>query len=119
MKTERVLGFILLLVGIAVVGYTLIASFQIFTGKTIPPQVFSEVMQAQPSSQVFKGQVGSLEAIQGQIENAVGAQLKAFIPKGAIPRALNLFAWSLLAGIMILGGSKIAGLGVRLLKSEK
>ncbi len=109
MKTERVLGFLLLLVGLSVIGYTLFASFQIFSNKAAPPQLFSEERAAASLKTGAKD-------LQGQIEGAIGDQLKAFIPSSAIPRMLNLLAWSFLASLLILGGTQVAGLGIKLLK---
>ncbi len=109
MKTERVLGFLLLLVGLSVIGYTLFASFQMFSNKAMPPQLFSEERTNTPPK------TGASD-LQGQIESAIGDQLKAFIPSSAIPRMLNLLAWSFLASLLILGGTQVAGLGIKLLK---
>lgn len=109
MKTERALGFLLLLAGLGIIGYTLFSSFQIFSNKTAPPQLFAEERAASPLKTGAKD-------LQGQIEGAIGDQLKAFIPSSAIPRMLNLLAWSFLASLLILGGTQVAGLGIKLLK---
>lgn len=109
MKTERALGFLLLLVGLGLIGYTLFASFQMFSNKAMPPQLFSEERPDAPLKAEESG-------IQGQIESVIGEQLQAFIPSSAIPRILNLLAWSILAGLLMLGGSQVAGLGIKLLK---
>ena len=109
MKPERALGFLLLLVGLSVIGYTLFISFQMFSNKVMPPQLFSEEQASAPLK-------AGANDLQGQIEGAIGDQLKAFIPSSAIPRILNLLAWSILASLLMFGGGQVAGLGIKLLK---
>jgi hypothetical protein len=38
------------------------------------------------------------------------------IPIGAVSKVLNLLSWSLFAGILIIAGGVISGIGVKLVK---
>ena len=53
------------------------------------------------------------EIIQEQIEK----QLEKLLPKDTLPKLLNLVAWSILAGILIFGGSQISNIGIKLIKA--
>jgi len=57
--------------------------------------------------------------VQAQLQKAMGEQLKGLIPSDFITKTLNLTVWSMLAFILMSGGSKISGLGIKLIKEEK
>jgi len=99
-------GIILLLGGIAVIAYTLFASFNIFTGEDPAPQIF-----VSEKSIVFP-----IEGTEGQIQQMINNQLKEILPASSIFEMLNLAAWSILAGILIFGGAQISSLGIKLIK---
>jgi len=106
--TERILGFFFLCLGVAIIGFALFSSFQVFTAKTAAPQIFSALDQqetAKPTSE-----------LEGQLQNVLSQQLKGFIPADTVPKILNLSVWSLFLGLLIFGGGQIAGIGVKLLK---
>jgi hypothetical protein len=103
---KKILALVLIILGLAVIFYSLYSSFSIFTGKTEAPEIFA-TPQATES-------VGSQD-IQAQLQNMVSEQLKGMLPVDSIATFLNLASWSVFAGILILGGAQIAGLGVKLL----
>lgn len=94
--TERILGFFFLFLGVGIIAFALFSSFQVFTGKTVPPQIFS--------------------ALEQQASNILQEQLKEFIPPNTVPKILNLSVWSLFLGLLMFGGGQISGIGVKLLK---
>lgn len=107
MIVERILGFFFLLLGVAIIGFALFSSFQVFTAKTAPPQIFSVLDQ--PVAKTGAGE-------EGQIQNLVQEQLKGLIPTNTVPKMLNLSVWSIFLGLLMFGGGQIAGIGARLLK---
>jgi hypothetical protein len=109
MKTNQIIGWLLLALGIAIIFYSIFSSFNIFTGKTAAPQIFKSEVQKTSLSQ--KG--GSLES---QFQEMIREQLKGFIPADTLPKILNLVVWSIFAWILIMAGGQIAGLGIKLLK---
>lgn len=108
-STTKIVGFILLASGIALIGWTLINSYNIFTGKTSAPEIF---VMPKTSAPVQNGTTD----IQAQIQQMLGEQLKGMLPANSVPQLLNLTVWSVLATILILGGGQIAGLGIKLIK---
>jgi len=105
---KKILGLILLFLGIVIILYTLYSSFNIFTAKTTAPEIFK--LEAQVSSQ--KGAQG----IEAQFQEMIEEQLKGIIPVDSVSTLLNLISWSILAGILIFGGAQISSLGIKLIK---
>jgi len=107
---KRSTGWILLLVGILIIFWSLYSSYNIFTAKTPAPEIFKEKEEKVLSPEV---KPGDLEA---QMEKMIGEQLKGILPADSIPQLLNLISWSIFAGILIFGGTQISGLGIKLIK---
>lgn len=106
---KRPLGFVLLFGGLFIIFYGLYSSYNIFTGKEAAPVIFGVVEQ--PSV----AKAGSQD-LQAQLQEMLGNQLKGMLPAELMPKFLNLFSWSIFAGILILGGGQISGLGIKLIK---
>ncbi len=108
--SSQIAGWTLLIVGIIIIVWTLISSYNIFTAKAAAPQFFE-----MPKEEVSI-QKGDTQDIQAQLQKMIGEQLKGFLPADAITKILNLTVWSMLAFLLITGGSQIAGLGIKLIK---
>lgn len=106
METNKIIGYFLLLVGILLITIPLWHTYNIFTGKVSPAQVFIK-----PVSLTVNNQVGPYD-IPGQIQNA----LIKVIPIDFINSTLNLGSWLVLLWVLIYGGGKIAEIGVKLIK---
>ena len=107
--TKKILGIILLLGGIIIILYSLNASYGIFMEKNTAPEIFK-------AEQKITSQKGGVQDLQAQLQAMLQDQLKGLLPAGSLPELLNLVSWSIFAGILIFGGSSIAGLGIKLLK---
>ena len=105
---KKILGLILLFVGLIIILYSLYSSFNIFTAKTSAPEIFKV-------QELTTGQKGA-SGVEAQIQQMISEQLKGMLPVGSFSQLLNLIAWSILAGILIFGGSQIASLGIKLIK---
>jgi hypothetical protein len=103
-------GWVLLLAGLAIILWTLYSSYNIFTAKTEAPEIFKATKKEAVSPK--KG----TQDLQAQMEKMIEEQLKGILPVDFLPRLLNLIAWSIFAGILIFGGTQIAGLGIKLIK---
>ena len=103
---KKILALTLIIIGLAVIFYSLYASFNIFTGKVGAPEIF----QTPPVTK----SVGSQD-IQSQLQNMISEQLKGMLPLDSITTFLNLASWSIFAGILVFGGAQISGLGIKLL----
>ena len=109
-KLQKFSGWILLLVGVGIILWSLYSSYNIFTAKTTAPEIFK---MAEKETVLPKKETQKLET---QIQEMIGEQLKGMLPVGSITTLLNLIAWSIFAGILIFGGAQIANLGIKLIK---
>lgn len=112
MNINKITGYLLLVLGVVIILFSLYYSFNIFTAKTPAPEVFPAIWNEEESEKELKPEGD----VQAQAEKMVKEQLKEIIPIGYLPKLFNLISWSLLAGILIFGGSKISGLGIKLMK---
>lgn len=116
MNVQKILGFTLVIGGIGLILYSLYASFTFFTGSAAPPEIFSiETLGPKAGEKGFS--LDSPQDLASQIPKLLESQLQGMLPAGLIPKMLNLTVWSIFAGLLMLGGGQIAGLGIRLLKS--
>ncbi len=103
---KRILGVVLIVIGLAVIFYGLYTSFNIFSGKAAAPEIF-KMPPAQKST--------DSQDVQSQLQNIIGEQLKGMLPVGSVTTFFNLISWSIFAGILVFGGAQISGLGIKLL----
>lgn len=110
---NKIIGYILLAIGLAIISWTLYQSYTIFTDKTSAPMIFKTQITQQKK---INNQLDLQQQMQEQINKVIGNQISELLPADTLPKILNLFSWSILAGILILGGGQIAGLGIRMIK---
>lgn len=111
----KIFGWVLLVGGVLIILWTLYYSFNIFTGKTAAPEIFKVPVQAVSAPAPAKVPT-SIGDIQQELGNVVGEQLKSMLPTDTLPKILNLTILSMLAGLLIFGGSQVASLGIKLIK---
>lgn len=113
MNLPKIFGWVILLIGIIIIGWSLYSSYNIFTGRAPLPEIFKFTPQKEeiPEEVSLKP-----EEIQKQIELLIKQQLEKLIPRDFIAKILNLISWSILAVIFFFGGSKISELGIKLIK---
>ena len=116
MKARQILAWILLSVAIILIFYALYSSYLIFTGKRLPPEIF-KFHKKQASDQITGKAIGPQAQIQQQIQGIVASQIQDMIPADSLPNLLNLSSWSMFVFILLSGGSRIFGLGIKLLKA--
>ncbi|PIS34813.1 MAG: hypothetical protein COT37_00685 [Parcubacteria group bacterium CG08_land_8_20_14_0_20_43_9] len=115
MVGNKIIGIILLILGLLVIFWGLYSSYNIFKGNQALPQVFR-------SEEIDFGLDGAESEtgapdIQKQMEETVSSQLAKIFPPGTFLKLMNLVSWSIFAWILILGGGKIAGLGIKLMSN--
>jgi len=103
---NKILGYVLLLIGLAIILTTLYGSYKIFTDKIPVPNLFSV-----PTEKISSGG----DTLQTQMEEIIRKQIGDIIPFDSVSKILNLISWSILAGILIIGGAQIGGLGIKLI----
>lgn len=117
MKLENLSGWVLLLVGLVIILWGLYSAYNVFTGKTVAPEIFKIPEEGPKVSLPAQGKIPlSQVEPQKEMEKMVGEQLKGLIPSETFSKLLNLISWSLFLGILIFAGGQIAGLGIKLIK---
>ena len=111
MSFNKILGYILLFVGLAIIFWTLYNSYNIFTAKVTAPEIFKVSETEDVSSSKSKAQ-----DLQAQMEETIREQFKNMLPPDMLPNLLNLVSWSVIAGILIFSGSSISNIGIKLIK---
>lgn len=115
MTAKQIVGWFLLSMGVLLIAWTLYSSWQIFTGKAAAPEIF----KVASSVAAKRPQGGGTKDLQAQAQELVSQtlkeQLQQFLPIDYTPKLLNLFSWSIFAGILLFGGGQIAGMGIKLL----
>ena len=109
MNLNKIIGYILLICGLVIIGFTLFESYNIFNGKVSVPLVF----KIQTSEQ--KASSNNSFDLQKQLDEAIKKQLTEVLPPETFSKILNMLSWSMFSGILIFGGSQIAGLGIRMI----
>jgi len=111
----KIFGWGLLVAGLIIIGWTLYSSYNIFIGKAAMPEIFEIEEATGTTTQAGKTPTSPTE-VQQEMEKMIGEQLKGLLPADVLPKILNLSVWSMLAFILIFGGSQISGLGIKLIK---
>ena len=111
MNINKILGYILLVAGLLLMSASIYQSYNIFTGKASSPMLF-KVQAPLPSK---TGQATGQQDLQNQMSQEISKQLAGMIPADTLPKILNVSSWALLAALLIFGGAKIAGLGIKLI----
>ena len=111
----KIFGWVLLIAGIILIGWTLLSTYNIFTGERPAPEIFK--VAEKEAILPEKGKVKGLETmLEEKMKEMMGEQLKEIFPTEFIPKLLNLIVWSILAGILIFGGAQISSFGIKLIK---
>ncbi len=117
MKAKKIIGWALLTVGLLLIFWTLYSTYNIFTVKEGAPEIFKIEKQALPKEE-NKTNFASPEELQDEMKKIIEEQIKETIPPELISKLLNLISWSVFASILIFGGSRISGIGIKLIKGE-
>lgn len=117
MSVNKIIGWVFVFIGIAIISYSVYSSFNIFTGKSLAPEIFSVSLE---QISRYREEADSNQNLEEQAKNQanemVKQQLGEMIPDGSFPKFFNLISWSLFTGILIFAGSKISEIGIRLVK---
>ncbi len=121
MELNKILGLVLLIIGLLIIFWGFYSAYSVFKGEAGLPNVFSaqeiEDLEEQDTG-LQQPQTGALspEKLQENMEEMMQEQIGKLLPSGTLMQMLNLIAWSIFIWILIYGGGKIAGLGIKLLK---
>lgn len=107
MAVKQIIGWFFVALGVAIILYSLYNSFQIFNGLKNAPSIFvtqESIIKNPAESSILPEEI----AIQFQ------QYLKNVMPPSNVNQLLNLISWSIFSWILIIGGSHIANLGIKL-----
>lgn len=112
MKIEKIIGWLLIFVGLSVIGWTMYQSYSIFTAKIPVPEIFQLEKTQEETDAYGKAKLSPEEEMGKMFQE----QLKEALPIDFLPKLFNLISWSILAIILFWGGAQVSGIGVKLLK---
>lgn len=124
--TEKITGYLLLIIGIIFVILPAFSVYQVCTGKIKPYPLFnmngisidisSQIAAAQPSLNLSPDVLKALKITQTPTTTTPTIKPTEIIPAALINDSSNIFIHILLMGFIAGMGQKIASLGVQLLK---
>jgi len=118
MEFQKISGWFLLIIGLAILGWSIYSSFNIFTAKASAPQIFKMENKTIQTANNGAAKMPTTPAeIQKQMENIVAEQLKQIIPIEVLNNLFNLLGWAIFAIFLVFAGFYIASLGVKLIKN--
>ena len=113
---KKIFGWIILIIGILVIVWGIWTSYQIFTGQIPVYEVFtSETIEG---TSLADTKINLNLPMEEQIQQIIKDQIGQIIPQESMFKFFNLGAWWIFMMILMLGGGKLAIIGVNLLKGE-
>ncbi|MDD4661870.1 MAG: hypothetical protein PHG24_01135 [Candidatus Pacebacteria bacterium] len=109
LAVKKTLGWIFLALGIVIILFTTLQTYNYFTGVDVFPELFYGAVETQSSS-------ASSDSLNAMMESMLSSQLNSFISKDSITLLLNMTAWSLFAFFMVFAGGKLFELGLKVMK---
>ena len=119
---KQIVGWILLGLGVSIIIWGLMSSYQYFTGKKAAPEIFkSQQIETQKEAAEGGGkkQLSPQEQAQQEMQKAITEQIGQMLPADFLPKVLNLGIWLMFVWVLIMAGGKISGIGIQLLKADK
>lgn len=130
---EKTVGSILLVAGLAIIGYSLYSGVNVFVKSQEPPEIFKPIEAAKPAESSSASVDPAKELpknineinpadLQKMISGNVSPEIiKSIIPPeifGYAPRFMNYSVFSIFLWILMMAGGKISALGVSLIKTN-
>ncbi len=120
--SRKIIGWLLLLAGLAIIFWAIFSSYNIFTGAKEVPTLFKIEQPAAVSSSPQQPASGAMEQdLQEQakkiIQGQIGEHLKEMMPSEFISKIFNLISWAIFVGLLVFAGGRVAGIGVKLLNN--
>ncbi len=113
MLGNKIIGIILLILGILMIFWSLYVSYNIFQDKKPVPEIFRPSAES-AATKIDKG--STPQEVDQQIKQTVQEQMANILPQENIYKLLNLIAWSIFAWLVIVAGAKVSSLGIGMLK---
>lgn len=112
--SEKVIGYILIVVGILTMLLTALSVYQVFTKKAKPVELFNFKPISVDAGQIL---AGSLPPEADQFVNQDAPSFKQeLVPADILNETSNIFAHIFLMGFIMSLGQKLASLGIQLVR---
>lgn len=130
---EKILGSILLFLGLAIIGYALFLGVRVFVNGQEPPEIFKPIAVVTnpvetPAANSSAPTPKNLNEIDpADLQKMIGSNLltpemiKSIIPPetfGYATRLMNFSVFSLFLWVLITAGAKVSSLGIALIKTN-
>ncbi|MFA6376012.1 MAG: hypothetical protein WCX69_01270 [Candidatus Paceibacterota bacterium] len=121
LNTKKIFGWVVIVIGLVVIGQAINTSYQFFTAKADFPVVFKAPAAVQNVAPEPKLNVETTtpEQAQAQLQQAMGAAtnqaIANILPADAISKLLNAIVWSIFATFLVYAGAHIAGIGIKMI----
>ncbi|MFA7714614.1 MAG: hypothetical protein WCX77_00695 [Candidatus Paceibacterota bacterium] len=121
---SKLSSWLIVIVGLLVIGWTVFSSYDFFSGQKSFPQVFKqtaaegsqkEVQQKTAVSAAPKDQAEAQALAQAQMQQTIGESISKLFPAETTFQVLNMTSWIAFASFLVFAGAQIAGIGVKLL----
>lgn len=106
---KRIIGFILLILGVLMIIWGIWNSYQIFSARSAVPEIFK--LEESPE----KSTVPLGEKTEEQVQQIIKEQFEGMMPPEFLPKLFNLISWSIFMFILFYAGGKLSSLGIKLL----
>jgi len=118
MNPKIIVGWLVLTVGLLIIGGAISSSYNFFTAKADFPAIFKSttvnnqvVEQIKPAADVS----GPQAQIQQMMSQATNNAIANLFPIESIYKILNAITWSIFATFLVYAGFKIAEIGVKMI----
>jgi disulfide bond formation protein DsbB len=114
---RKTIGWIIVFLGLLAIGLSIWFSWLFFTAKTDFPPVFKseEKTAAAGIALPAPSETPDPAAIQALTRQAMSQAVADAMPKDAISKLLNMASWSMFAFFLVMAGSYLASVGIKLL----
>ena len=113
---KKVFGWIILIIGILIIVWGIWTSYQIFTGEIPVYEVF--IPETSNGASLAKDKTNLNLPMEQQMQEIIKDQIGQILPQETLFKFFNLSAWWIFMMILMLGGGKLANIGINLLKGE-
>lgn len=113
---KKIFGWIILIIGILIIVWGIWTSYQIFTGEIPVYEVFTA--ETGKDTSLAKDKINLNLPIEQQMQEIIKDQIGQILPQETLFKFFNLSAWWIFMMILMLGGGKLAIIGINLLKEE-
>lgn len=126
---EKAAGSVLLIAGLAIIGYSIYSGINVFLKAQNPPEIFKPIdfSKTADSSSAAKElpknitEINPADLQKMLSENINPEMIKSIIPPEIFsyaPRLMNYSAFSIFLWVLIIAGGKVSALGISLIKTN-